>query len=104
MVNLFEFNLHTTDTEIVKKQALHCMGKKWRYFKYELYKKHVLTGTEPNWQKDEHPTQQAYWEAFVGWKKSEEALSISKVNTLNSHRNDNPYRTSSRGSAKKVPE
>ena len=27
MVKLFEFNLHPTDIEIVKKQALHCMGK-----------------------------------------------------------------------------
>jgi hypothetical protein len=68
-----------------------------------LYKKHVLNGTEPDWQKGEHPTQQAYWEAFVSWKKSEEALAISKVNTLNSHRNDNPHRTGSRGYAKKVP-
>ena len=82
--------------------ALH--GKKWRYFKHELYKKHVLNRTEPDWQKGEHPTQQAYWEAFVSWKKLEEALAISKVNTLNSHRNDNPHRTGSRGYAKKVPE
>jgi len=64
----------------------------------------VLNGTEPDWQKGEHPTQQAYWEAFVSWKKSEEALAISKVNTLNSHRNDNPHRTGSRGYVKKVPE
>ena len=59
---------------------------------------------ELDWQKGEHPTQQAYWEAFVSWKKSEEALAISKVNTLNSHRNDNPHRTGSWGYAKKVPE
>jgi hypothetical protein len=52
MVNFFEFNLLPTDTKIVKKQALH--GKKWRYFKYELYKEHVLKGTEPNWQNGEH--------------------------------------------------
>ena len=63
----------------------------------------MLNGTELDWQKGEHPTQQAYWEAFVSWKKSEEALAISKVNTLNSHRNDNPHRTGSRGYAKKVP-
>ena len=64
----------------------------------------MLKGTELDWQKGEHPTQQAYWEAFVTWKKSKEAISISKVNTLNSHRNDNPHRTSFRGYAKKVPE
>ena len=46
----------------------------------------------------------AYWEAFASWKKSEEALAISKVNTLNSHRNDNPHRTGSRRYTKKVPE
>ena len=78
--------------------------KKWRYFKHELYKKYVLNGMELDWQKGEHPTQQAYWEAFVSWKKSEEALAISKVNTLNSHRNDNPHRTGSRWYVKKVLE
>jgi len=57
----------------------------------------VLNGTELDWQKGEHPTQQAYWEAFASWKKSEEALAISKVNTLNSHRNDNPHRNGSWG-------
>ena len=82
--------------------ALH--GKKWRYFKHELYKKHVLNGTEPYWQKGEHPTQQSYWDAFVSWKKSKEALAIIKVNTLNSHRIDNPHHTGSWGYAKKVPE
>ena len=72
-------------------------------FQAWVVQKHVLNGTEPDWQKGEHPTQQAYWEAFVSWKKSEEALAIRKVNTLNSHRNDNPHRTGSRGYAKKVP-
>ena len=64
----------------------------------------MLNGTEPDWQKGEHPTQEAYWEVFVSWMKSEEALKISKVNTLNSQRNDNPHCTGSRGYAKKVPE
>ena len=66
--------------------------------------KNVLNGMEPDRQKGEHPTQQAYCKAFVSWKKLEEALAISKVNTLNSHRNDNPHRTGSRGYEKKVPE
>jgi len=56
-----------------------------------------------NWQNSEHPTQQPYWEAFVSWKNSEEAHKISKVNTLNSHRNDNPHHTGPQGYAKKVP-
>ena len=81
--------------------ALH--GKKWRCFKYGLYKEHVLKGTEPNWQNSEHPTQQPYWEDFVSSKNSEEARKISKVNTLNSHRNDNPHHTGPQGYAKKVP-
>jgi len=63
----------------------------------------VLKGTEPNWQNSEHPTQQPYWEDFVSSKNSEEARKISKVNTLNSRRNDNPHRTGSRGYMKKVP-
>jgi hypothetical protein len=68
-----------------------------------LYKNHVLKGTEPNWEKGEHPTQRPYWEAFVSWKKSEESLSISRVNT-NSHKNDNPHWCGSRGYTKKVHE
>ena len=58
MVKLFEFNLHPTDTEIVMKQALRCM-EKMEVFQAWVVQKHVLKGTEPDWQKGEHPTQQA---------------------------------------------
>ena len=57
MVNLFEFNLHPTDIEIVKKQALRCIGKNGGISSMSCTKKYVLKGTEPNWQKGENPTQ-----------------------------------------------
>ncbi|CAD6220863.1 unnamed protein product [Miscanthus lutarioriparius] len=88
--------------ELAKKRALHCMGISFRYFKYKLNSERVQTGTEPIWE--HYPFQRPYWQQFVDWKLSEDALAMSEVNIVNSHKNDIPHHTGSRGYARKIPE
>ena len=61
---------------MVKKRTLSIMATSFKNFKVDLNKNVVEEGIEPDWEKEFH-TQKEYWQEFIKYKLSQQALEVS---------------------------
>ena len=88
--------------ELVRKLALFTMCHAWKNFKTKLNKNYVKKNLTPDF--DDYPKLKPFWDDFVEYKKSEEALHMSERNKANSEKNVYPHRLGTGGYRKKIPE
>ena len=98
ILDVFQFPPGTE--ELVRKRALTIMGTCWKNWKTLLNKEYVKRDQTPNF--DEHPKLQDFWDEFVEYKKSEEAMAMSEKNTANSQKNIYPHVLGTGGYSKKI--
>ena len=78
------------------------MAQLFRKFKSGLNKDYVQKGLTPDFE-HEFQNQQAFWDDFVAFKRSEAATKVSEANKALRQKNVHPHVQGTGGYIKKIP-